>query len=136
MAIEWETLQQDFYDRTQSRRTGASWSAMLLHRLWRISRALWEHRNEILHQQENIVTQVQESSLHRKIQWQYVDLSQMSLGPEDSYLCSFTIQELLKKSWVYKSAWSKSAEIVIARVCNSRTSNARTLRHMRSILRR
>jgi len=42
------------------------------------------------------VTQVQELSLHRKIQWQYVDLSQMSLGPEDSYLCSFPIQELLK----------------------------------------
>jgi hypothetical protein len=98
MVIEWETLQQEYYDLVQSRRTGASWSAMLLQRLWRISRALWEHRNEILHQQENIVTQVQESSLHRKIQWQYVDLSQMSLGPEDSYLCSFTIQELLKKS--------------------------------------
>ena len=82
------------------------------------------------------MTQVQELSLHRKIQWQYVDLSQMSLGPEDSYLCSFPIQELLKKSWVYKSEWSKSAEIVIARVRKSRTSNARNLRHMRSILRR
>jgi hypothetical protein len=136
MVIEWETLQQEYYDLVQSRRTGASWSAMLLQRLWRISRALWEHRNEILHQQENIVTQVQELSLHRKIQRQYVDLSQMSLGPEDSYLCSFPIQELLKKSWVYKSEWSKPAEIVIARVRKSRTSNVRNLRHMRGILHR
>jgi hypothetical protein len=86
MAIEWETLQQDFYDRTQSRRMGASWSAMLFQRLWRISRALWKHRNEILHQQENIVTQLQESSLHRTIQRQYVDLSQMSLGSEDGFI--------------------------------------------------
>jgi hypothetical protein len=45
IAIEWETMQQEFYTYNHSRRTGRKWSVMLLQRIWQISRALWEHRN-------------------------------------------------------------------------------------------
>jgi hypothetical protein len=136
IAIEWETMQQEFYTFNHSRRTGRKWLVMLLQRIWQISRALWEHRNAILHQQENIVTQVQESSLHRKIQRMYEDILQLSLGPEDSYLCTFTLPVLLQKTWTYKSEWCKSAEIVTARTKRERTSQSRNLRHMRSFMRR
>ena len=136
IAIEWETMQQEFYTYNHSRRTGRKWSVMLLQRIWQISRALWEHCNAILHQQENIVTKVQEFSLNRKIQRMYEDILQLALGPEDAYLRTLTLPVLLQKTWTYKSEWCKSAEIVIARTKRGRTSWSRNLRHMRSFMRR
>jgi hypothetical protein len=134
IAIEWETIQQDYYQAIHSRRTGSTWSSQLLLRLWSIAGDMWENRNETLHQQENIISQTHEEALHRRIQRLHEELTQQPLSTEDSYLGNISLPDLIKKSWTYKSEWCRSATVVLNRNKNVSLGRSRNLRYMRNIM--
>jgi len=134
IAIEWETIQQDYYQAIHSRRTGSTWSSQLLLRLWSIAGDMWENRNETLHQQENIISQTHEEALHRRIQRLHEELTQQPLSTKDSYLGNISLPDLIKKSWTYKSEWCRSATVVLNRNKNVSLGRSRNLRYMRNIM--
>jgi hypothetical protein len=136
ISIEWVGVQQQFYTSIHSRRSGRYWAVLLLHKLWSIARELWEHRNMVLHQQKNVISDMQDTLLHRKIQRLYSKLVQLSLATDDSYLCTFPLPILLKKTWSYKIEWVRSVEIVLGRVQGTMQRTLRNLRHMRATMRR
>jgi hypothetical protein len=135
ISIEWAGVQQQFYTSIHSRRSGRYWAVLLLHKLWSIARKLWEHRNLVLHQQKNVVSDMQETLLHRKIQWLYSKLIQLLLATKDSYLCTFPLPILLKKTWSYKMEWVRSVEIVLGRVQGTMQRTLWNLRHIRATMR-
>ena len=112
ISSKWALEQQTSYDSIHSRRSGTRWASSLLRRIWMISWEMWDHRNSILHQQENV----------------------LSLRVEDSYLCSLPLPVLLKKTWSYKTEWLRSAEIVSGRMQGQMKRTIRNLRHMRSVM--
>ena len=50
---EWRSLQQQYLTKISSRRSGKRWLVALIEKMWQIAWDLWEHRNGILHGQEN-----------------------------------------------------------------------------------
>ena len=136
ISSEWAIAQQTYYDSIHSRRSGTRWASSLLRRIWMISWEMWDHRNTVLHQQENVVSNIHESLLHRKIQRMHSKLGQLSLRVKDSYLCSLPLPVLLKKTWSYKTEWLRSAEIVSGRMQGQMQHTIRNLRYMHSVMRR
>jgi hypothetical protein len=54
IAIEWETVQQDYCTSIRSRRTGFWWLVLLIRKLWWITCELCSHKNSILHDNTNL----------------------------------------------------------------------------------
>ncbi len=57
IAKEWELVQQAYYQLIQSRRTGKRWLISIIKKLWQVAWDMWDHQNQILHEEENAVAQ-------------------------------------------------------------------------------
>ncbi len=135
LSTEWEVLQQEHYSATHSRRSGRHWASNLVKKVWRMAWSLWEHRNCILHEQENNVTSKEIELLHRNITRLYGRLDQLQLGEEDQWLSSIPFQALLKKSRDYKVGWVRAAKTVIKNKKRVMRNSLRQTRHMRMVMR-
>jgi hypothetical protein len=51
---EWEVVQAKYYTDIHSRRSGKRWTIALITKLWDITWDLWEYRNAVYHQHQNI----------------------------------------------------------------------------------
>ena len=67
----WEEAQHAFYTLIRSHRTGRRWTICLIKKLWNVAWDMWEHRNGILHQQDNSVTMAEILHLDRKVRSLY-----------------------------------------------------------------
>ena len=54
IAPSWRTAQQTYYNSHHPQRSSALWASRLLTKLWTLSFSLWQHRNKILKQPENL----------------------------------------------------------------------------------
>jgi hypothetical protein len=52
----WHLLQSSHYKFLKSRRSGKRWVVALIKKQWEIAWDMWEHRNGILHEKENVVS--------------------------------------------------------------------------------
>ena len=50
LPVDWATLKQQHYIKIKSRKTGHRWAVGLSSQLWTIIFAMWDHRNQVLHQ--------------------------------------------------------------------------------------
>jgi hypothetical protein len=64
---DWQSIQQKYYSNLGSQRTGKCWVIALLKKSWDIAWDLWQHRNQILHEQENAVTAQYMQSMDRQV---------------------------------------------------------------------
>lgn len=134
--LEWETLQNSFYQNTHSRRTGRSWSVNLIRQLWTIAADLWKHRNKVLHDQENNVTLRETETRNLAIARLAGRLHQLQLDEFDKWLTEKPIRDLYRATDHYKAGWIRSAKAVI-KASKSRTRNSlRQARHMRMVMNR
>ena len=109
LSIEWETAQQSHYSSLHLLRTGQKWITHLICHCCNIAWDLWEHRNDTLHEQENIVSSQQDLCLRLNITRLYGRISQFQLSVCDQYLIQILLIDLLKKSRTYKEGWLRSA---------------------------
>jgi hypothetical protein len=56
LSSKWAMTQQQYYKRIKATRTGRRWAMAIVQKLWNTAWDLWEHRNGILHERENLVT--------------------------------------------------------------------------------
>jgi hypothetical protein len=96
----------------QSRRTGKWWAISLLKKLWQIAWDLWEHRNGILHNRQNMITAEECTRLDQMIRNVYYDYRQ-SLLIQDRYLTSLPLRTLLSKGTSYKRTWLSQMDVAI-----------------------
>jgi hypothetical protein len=135
LSIEWETAQQSHYSSLHSLRTGQKRITHLIRHCWKIAWDLWEHRNDTLHGQENIVSSQQDLCLRLNITRSYGRISQFQLSNCDQYLTQNSLIDLLKKSRTYKEGWLRSAKTVVKAMKGSIRNSLRQNRHLRMVMR-
>jgi len=99
-----------YYKIIRSHRTGRCWTVAILQKLWNIAWDMWEHRNGILHEQENLVTRSMIIQLNARVSRVYIDLSLRALRHNDRHLVHLSLSALLKKDTNYKVTWLSIAE--------------------------
>jgi len=110
---KWASIQQQYYNLGKSTRTGRRWATAIVMKLWNIAWDLWEHRNGILHEKENLITQSMTVQLNARVSWVYNDLSSRALRQYDRHLVHHSLYTLLRKDNNYKITWLLVAEPVI-----------------------
>lgn len=113
VSMEWQKCQQAFYERIRSRKSGLRWITALIKKLWGIAWGLWEHRNEVLHHQDNVVSSAFIRSLDRKITKTYNELAQCMLLDKDRHLLHLRLHRILAKDLQYKNVWLDNATLAL-----------------------
>jgi hypothetical protein len=126
--LGWEEAQHTFYALLCSHRTGCRWTICLIKKLWNVAWDTREHRNGILHQQDNSVTIAEFLHLDRKVRSIYFQLQNAPLSTQDKYLLSLSLEMLLAKDRIYKNTWLAQAQVVL--VVSRRTSWSNSSRTM------
>jgi hypothetical protein len=74
LSKSWIEAQQTYYTKTKSHKTGRRWVVALIKKLWDTAWYMWEHRNEVLHECENLVTRSMGFHLNRRVTRVFLDL--------------------------------------------------------------
>jgi hypothetical protein len=109
-AYSWAEMQQRYYNLLWSSRTGRRWASAIVLKLCNIAWDMWEHRNGILHETENLVTRAMQTQLNAKVTRVYLNLSSQLLWHNDCHLVNLPLQELIRKDNNYKATWLSVAE--------------------------
>jgi hypothetical protein len=71
LSIKWAQVQQDHYSAIRSHRSGCRWASLLIHRLWLLGFAMWEHRNNCLHSEESVQNKRLSIAVDREIRREF-----------------------------------------------------------------
>ena len=52
LSAQWEATQQLYFRHIKSRKSGRTWVIALIKKLWQVSWDMWDHRNSVLHGNE------------------------------------------------------------------------------------
>jgi hypothetical protein len=67
----WVEGQHNYCSTIGSLRTGCRWLIEIIKKLWKVAWDQWEHRNVILHEQDNLVRDLEDEALNRKLSSTY-----------------------------------------------------------------
>jgi hypothetical protein len=136
---DWSIWQQSYYDRCRSKRSGQRWVTLLIKKLWEVAWDLWEHRNDILHHQENEVRQTEGPLINRELTSLYHLLISRTLQQRDRYLISLPLHNLLDKPLPYRTQWCLQARDALSALnitaWHNRSRLPRMLQGMRTVFR-
>jgi hypothetical protein len=118
IAHDWMVAQQAYYSSIKSHRSGKRWTISLITKLWDITWDLWEHRNGILHDRCNVVTEREEWVLNREVSDAFNKLQSALLPINDRHIISLRLACLLKKPKLYKEVWLSNASTIIGNRSN------------------
>jgi hypothetical protein len=107
--LSWEEIQARYYRSIRSLRTGRRWASQLIQKLWGVAWDMWEHRNGVLHKQNQGHSQYETRSLDTQLKTLYLSL-QGTLPPSDTYLFTDPLSTLLKRSFRLKREWLHQAK--------------------------
>ena len=110
LSSQWVIAQQHYYSVTKSNKTGRRWVIAIIQNLWDTAWDLWEHRNEVLHEKENLVTRAMGLHLNRRVTRVFLDLCSRPLRANDSHLVRLPLSKLLERNVSYKTQWLRVAE--------------------------
>jgi len=82
----------------------------LIQKLWETAWDLWEHRNGLAHEQENLVTRSMGIHLNNRIARLFNDLCSRPIKSQDRHLVHLPLTILLGQSVNYKVQWLSVAE--------------------------
>ena len=111
----WKQLQEKYLERTGSRRCAKRWTAQLGEKLIELIFGMWNHRNEILHKQENTISKQQNNNLNRSIEEIYKDLPNMRLltATERRFFKFATISQIQGRNIHRKKQWIRKATSIL-----------------------
>jgi hypothetical protein len=96
---------------------------------------MWEHRNGVIHDTENIVTRPMVIHLNDRVSKVYNDLSSRVLRHNDRHLVHLSLYKLLSKDNNYKVTWLSVTEPALRQrrqdQWQERTQHNRMIRGMR-----
>jgi hypothetical protein len=94
----------------KSTKSGRRWATALIQKMWDTAWDLWEHRNEALHQKENLITRTMGLHLNHRVTRAFMELCSRPLRPNNSYLVRLPLSKLLERNVSYKAQWLTVAE--------------------------
>jgi hypothetical protein len=110
LSKQWMILQQRHYTTVKSTKSGRRWATALIQNMWDTAWDLWEHRNEVLHRKENLITRTMGLHLNHRVTRAFMDLCSQPLRSNDSYLVRLSLSKLLERNAGYKAQWLTVAE--------------------------
>jgi hypothetical protein len=128
-------VQQAYLQQIGSRRTGKHWVIELIKKLWHIAWDLWEHRNGILHKQNNISLEAKMTATKEKARKLYYMTSLTLAQTNTAYMLSTPLTQLLTRSLAYLEAWIAQTSQAIEVQLQMDLSRRRSVHWMRECLR-
>jgi hypothetical protein len=111
---EWEAIQGQYYSDIKSRHSTKHWTIALITKLWDVAWDLWEYRNAVYHQQQNISRCEDTETMNLKVRDLYQNLALTGLMPKDRHLLSISLSRLIlfprvqKVEWLHQATCGKS----------------------------
>ena len=104
LTTDWACMQQDYFTRKGSQRTGHCWAVNLSKQLWQLVFSQWTHWNHIHHQSgaNDILRGIEH--VHDAIRYEF-SIGQGELDPIYSSYFKSCLKTLLQKSSVTKRRW-------------------------------
>ena len=87
-------------------------------RVWQIVWELWEHRNEVLHCQENVIKEDELDKRIRQIRHLFFKAYSALKNTRDGYLLAVPLASLEKKSSTYMTEWITKTKLAL--ICATR----------------
>jgi hypothetical protein len=66
--VLWQEIQAQYFREIGKQNSGLRWTSALIQKIWQVTWDLWEHRNTILHNSENLVTQAEAVMIASQVQ--------------------------------------------------------------------
>ncbi len=125
LAIEWEGAQKSYFKLLNSHKSGQRWMICLLQRLWQIVWDMWEHRNEVLHHQQNQATNVNTRDLDKAIKRLYDQAIFRLPHTLDRYLTKKSLRTILRLPRECKMKCAKAMNIALTHIKNKQEKERR-----------
>jgi hypothetical protein len=103
-------MQQRFFTITKSNQMGKRWVSALIKKLWDTAWDMWELRNGVLHEKENLVTRSMGLHLNQRMTRVFLQLCSRALRTTDRHLVHLPLSKLLERNAAYKIQWLEVAE--------------------------
>jgi hypothetical protein len=59
ISVLWQEIQAQYFQEIGKQNSGLRWTTALIQKIWQVAWDQWEHRNAILHNSENLITQAE-----------------------------------------------------------------------------
>jgi hypothetical protein len=92
--------------------------------LWRVAWDQWEHRNGILHNQDNLVRKEEERLLDLRVTTAYQDYQNI-LPITDHHFFTLSLQDLLKRKFRFKLTWLNQITVAKGRAARAQLYRSR-----------
>jgi hypothetical protein len=67
-SVLWQEIQAQYFREIGKQNSGLRWTSALIQKIWQVAWDQWEHRNAILHNSENLVTQADAVMIVSRVQ--------------------------------------------------------------------
>ena len=104
LSTRWAALQQDHFERRQSRRTGSKWAARLSAQIVMIGFHMWQHRNNAQHSDSNVQLRFRHRDVNLGIREQYT-MGHIDLPAHASRMLRRARHDLLKLPLIDRECW-------------------------------
>jgi hypothetical protein len=135
ITFEWAATQEEYYKFLGSWRTGRRWVIALIKKLWQIAWDLWQHHNNVLHEQENDVAQKESEQLNRRIRTLFFRSLSILRRTPDGYLLKTSLSALVDKPLIYRQEWERKVKLALTFHKTKNRGNRRSIRGMRRLMR-
>jgi hypothetical protein len=68
ISVLWQETQAQYFQEIGKQNPGLRWTSALIQKIWKVTWGQWEHRNAILHNSENLVTQAEAVMIASRVQ--------------------------------------------------------------------
>jgi hypothetical protein len=106
----WKEIQHQYYLFLVKRNSGERWVRLLIQNLWDVACNQWEHRNEVVHKTDNLVTQAEAEQLNGWIR-QAIRIGQGLVLAGDQYLFhNMTVDSAFQWTLARNKYWKQFVE--------------------------
>jgi hypothetical protein len=68
ISVLWQEIQAQYFREIGEQNSGLQWTSVFIHKMWQVAWDQWEHRNAILHNSKNLITQVESVMIASRVQ--------------------------------------------------------------------
>jgi Fe-S cluster biosynthesis and repair protein YggX len=85
ISVLWQEIQAQYFREIGKQNSGLQWTSVLIQKILQVAWDQWEHRNAILHNSENLVTQAEAVMITSRVQME-LETGIQGLLQGDKYL--------------------------------------------------
>ena len=130
---KWQTVQQQYYNRTRSKRTSKRWATSIIHKLLLTVWDLWDYRNSIKHGGAGPIVRSQHRQLNTRIRQEFREGYGEILAHEKYLFRSYTFSLLARYDLAQKKQWLESVQLA-RKIINNNNAPISFLAAMRKFI--